>query len=199
MRASGRRVWLRNTALALAALAMLLVCHAAYSPYNILPSGMDYAVYPVGDFSVPPLKKGDLAVCRKSAELRMGGPVKYVSHPLSSFALSGVPVFGYMLEYSGRQGTVTDMYKVQIIVDGQGATLNSARPEPVLYRISGLGSVILGLHRYRYAVLCVCAAIFVACIVTMWVTAKSRRLRQSREQYIKLFESYAQKFENDGI
>ncbi len=187
--------WLKIFSLVFAALIMLLLCHAAYSPYTILPQQLRYSLLPVSEISyLPPLEPGDLAVCDKAAALSPGAIVACRPHMLSSLALPAGGYFGDVISFE-QSGSVHDAYTVKFRYGGEELSLLSQRPELVIYRVSGVGGAILLLHEYQYFVFTAFCLYILAVTLYFVLTRKRRKLKVVREEYIKMFEQYADKFE----
>lgn len=185
----------------LAALLLLLICHAARAPYNILPGWFRYSLCPVTQRSYEGvLQPGDLAICDKSQgrQLAVGDIVRYVKHPISVFAPQG-GVFGRVYSADAQSDGYFDLYNVMVNYNGQNISEISARPEYVLYRVAGLGGVILFLHSNQYLVYGACLGVAALYFAIRGATAYGRRLRRNRKVYLAAFEKYGAQYEaQDG-
>lgn len=193
MRVHKHRRPLKITLLTLAVLIMALLCHASFSPYSLLPGFLRYSAYPVTQLSYEGLlQPGDLVICDKSDKtvLRQGAVVKYVYHMMGGFTGQGA-IFGRVFLYEEEVDNYFDIYRVNINYNGENFNALSARPEYAAYRIAGLGNFVLALYARRYLVVSVCGAVTLLYIIVMAATRKSRKLKQVREEYIRMFDHYA--------
>ena len=183
----------------LAALIVLLLCHCAASPAQLLPAGFRYGAYAVSELSYEAyMKPGDLVICDRSiTQFNTGAVVLYRQHAFSS---AGYPTetgaaFGRLVAYEAQRGDMLDVYTVQVNYNGESHTAMSAKPEVAVYRISGLGSAIMALHSARYLVWGLSALLVAGYCTYMGVTANKRKIKRNRESYLSMFEQYAQELE----
>ena len=184
-----------------AALIMLLLCHFAASPFQLLPKSFRYGAYAVSAQSFEgDMRPGDLVICDKNiVDFSTGAIVLYRPHMFSSsiYATDTGATFGRVVAHEPLRGDIMDIYTVQINMNGQSISAMSRRPELAIYRLNGLGSVVMTLHAVRYLVWGVCGGIALGAVLWLAFTAKARRIRRSREAYLALFDGFYREVEKD--
>ena len=185
----------------LVGLIMLVLCHCAASPYELLPKSFRYGAYAVSAQSFEgDMRPGDLVICDKNAfDFSTGAIVRYRAHMFSStsFATTTGAAFGRVVAHEPQRGDILDIYTVLVNMNGESVSAMSSRPELAIYRLNGLGAVVMALHSARFIVCGICGAMVLGAALWFVLTAKARRIRRSREAYLALFDGFYREVETD--